>query len=262
MSLVDSHCHIDGPEFSEDFAGVLDRSSVAGVKAMLCVGTGDVLQGEVERAVNVARANPHVYAAVGVHPHDASTYSDLVEERLCELADDPKVVAWGEIGLDYHYDNSPRDIQRDVFERQLVMAIEKDLPVIIHTRDAEEDTIRLLESFRGESRLRGVMHCFGGSLSGARAYMDLGFLISFAGNVTFKKAEALREVAKSVPVECMLVETDCPFMSPEPLRGRRNEPSHLVHTASVLASLHSMGTDELGRITTRNFEKLFGVSVD
>lgn len=262
MSLVDSHCHIDGPEFSEDLVGVLDRSSEAGVKAMLCVGTGDVMKGEVERAVKVARVNRNVYAAVGVHPHDASTYDEEVEKRLCELADDPKVVAWGEIGLDYHYDHSPRDIQQKVFKRQLQLAIDRSLPVIIHTRDAEEDTISILESFRGEPRLRGVMHCFGGSLSGAKAYLDLGFLISFAGNVTFKKAEALREVAKAVPVERMLVETDCPYMSPEPLRGRRNEPSHVVHTANVLAGLHSMEPDELGRITTRNFEKLFGVSVN
>jgi TatD DNase family protein len=261
MALIDSHCHIDGPEFHEDFGEMLNRASQAGVKAMLCVGTGDVMNGEVGRAVEVANAHPNIYASVGVHPHDAKIYNDEVERRLVELARNSKVVAWGEIGLDYHYDHSPRDVQRSVFKRQLEKAVEEKLPVIIHTRDAEEDTIEILESFRRENDVQGVMHCFGGSPEAARRYIDLGFYISFAGNVTFKKAGPLREAAKIVPLDRLLVETDCPYMSPEPLRGRRNEPSHVVHTARLLADIMAVDSERLEEATTENFQRLFAVEI-
>jgi TatD DNase family protein len=261
MSLVDSHCHIDGPEFEGDFTEMLQRSSEAGVRAMLCVGTGNVIEGEVERAVELARRTPNVYAAVGVHPHDAKLYDDVVERRLCELADEEKVVAWGEIGLDYHYDNSPRDVQRAVFARQLERAMEWNLPVIIHSRDAEEDTVEILQSATKLGDLRGVMHCFGGDATAAKTFLDLGFYISFAGNVTFKKAEKLREAARVVPLKRMLVETDCPYMSPEPVRGGRNEPSHMVHTARLLAELLAVDQGRFESEKTANFERLFGVSI-
>lgn len=262
MVLVDSHCHVDGPEFSEDLSEVLERCDKSGVRAVLCVGTGDVLKGEVDRAVRLAESHSNVYASVGVHPHDASTYNDAVEARLCHLVKSPKVIAWGEVGLDYHYDNSPREVQRDVFTRQLELAVERGLPVIIHTRDAEDDTVQILRSFANGSQLRGVMHCFGGSLEGARTYLDMGFYISFAGNVTFKKAGELRDVAKTVPLERILVETDCPFMSPEPVRGGRNEPANVVHTARLLSDLLSVDFGDFGDATTRNFERLFGVSIN
>jgi len=261
MALVDSHCHIDGPDFEGDFSDMLNRATEAGVRAMLCVGTGSVIDGEVERAVEVARRNSNIYASVGVHPHDAKTYNDEVEGRLCELAGDSKVVAWGEIGLDYHYDHSPRDVQKAVFKRQLEKAIEYDLPVIIHSREAEEDTVELLESAAKAGDLRGVMHCFGGTAEAALRFLDLGFYISFAGNVTFKKAEQLREAAKVVPLERMMVETDCPYMSPEPVRGGRNEPSRVVHTAKFLAELLSVDLKRFERETTANFEQLFRVVI-
>ncbi len=261
MALVDSHCHIDGPEFEIDFHEMLERCSEAGVRAMLCVGTGNVVEGEVERAVEVARRNPNIYASVGVHPHDAKTYDEEVERRLCVLAGEPKVIAWGEIGLDYHYDLSPRDVQKDVFRRQLEKAVEHRLPVIIHSREAEEDTVEILGSVARDGGLRGVMHCFGGSAEAARRFLDIGFYISFAGNVTFKKAEQLREAARIVPLERMMVETDCPYMSPEPVRGGRNEPSHVAHTARFLAELLSIDRNRFEKETTANFERLFGVVI-
>lgn len=259
--LVDSHCHIDGAEFAEDLGEVLDRAKDSGVAAMLCVGTGDVKKGEVSRAVELARSHPNVYASVGVHPHDAALYDEDVDAELNRLSEDDKVIAWGEIGLDYHYDHSPREVQRNVFKRQITNALRRHLPIIVHTRDAEDDTIEILRSFGKESGLRGVMHCFSGSERAANIFLDLGFYISFAGNVTFKKAQDLRDVARNVPLDRILVETDCPYMSPEPLRGRRNEPSHVLHTARLLSGLVGVDEVEFCEATTRNFENLFGVGI-
>jgi len=259
--LVDSHCHIDGSEFLEDLDAVLQRANESGVRAMLCVGTGNVKSGEVQRAVDVARKYPNIFASVGVHPHDAAQYDDEVDCELNRLAADENVIAWGEIGLDYHYDHSPRDVQREVFRKQIENAIRNSLPIIVHTREAEEDTIEILRSYGIASGLRGVMHCFSGSENAARIFLDLGFFISFAGNVTFKKAQELREVAKTVPLERMLVETDCPYMSPEPLRGRRNEPSHVVHTARLLSEITGVSEDRFADVTTSNFERLFNVAL-
>ena len=260
--LVDSHAHIDGEEFDADRDEVLARARAAGVGAILNVGTGDPHSGSLERGVEVAGRYAGVYAAAGVHPHDARLYTDAAEERLLGIVrGHERVVAWGEIGLDYHYDNSPREAQREVFRRQLRLARESGLPVIVHSREADEETVEILENeWAGASRA-GVMHCFGGGEWMARRVLALGFLISFAGNVTFKKAEPLREVARQVPLERMLVETDCPFLAPVPHRGRRNEPAFVADTARFLASLRGVGEEEFARATTENFARLFGIKL-
>src|ERR1051325_644535 len=210
--FVDSHAHIDGEEFDADRAEVLARAREAGVRAILNVGTGDPHSGSLERAVAVAEEFEGVYAAAGVHPHDARLYDDEAERRLLEvLGSSKRVVALGEIGLDFHYDNSPREVQREVFARQLRLAMKADLPVIIHSREADEETVEILrDSYAGAPR-GGVMHCFGGGLKMAEDVLALGFYVSFAGNVTFKKADTLREVPRAVPPERLLVETACPY---------------------------------------------------
>ncbi|HEV2764962.1 MAG TPA: TatD family hydrolase [Pyrinomonadaceae bacterium] len=260
--FVDSHAHIDGEEFDADRDAVVARARAAGVRAILNVGTGDPHSGDLERAVALAERFEDVWAAVGVHPHDARLFDDAAAERLRSLVRrSPRVVAWGEIGLDYHYDNSPREAQREVFARQLRMAREANLPVVIHSREADEDTARILRDVWAGAPRGGVMHCFGGGPALAEAALEMGLLISFAGNVTFKKAEPLREVARVVPLERLLVETDCPFLAPVPFRGRRNEPAHVVETARFLASLRGLEASELGRATTENFLRLFDLTL-
>ena len=258
--FIDSHCHIDGPEYDADREEVIRRAGDAGVAMMLNVGTGDPQSGSFERAVALARQYEQVYAAIGVHPHDAKLFDDAAEGRLINLAtQNRKVVAWGEIGLDYHYDHSPRDIQRTVFQRQLRIASEIRLPVVIHSREANHDTIKIIRDELTDYNLAGVLHCFGGDLQMARAAIDLGFYISFAGNLTFKKASDLREIARQLPLDRLLVETDCPYLTPVPFRGSRNEPARVVETGECLAELHAIEADELSRITTKNFCRLFGI---
>jgi len=258
--FIDSHCHIDGPEYDADREEVIARARDAGVSTMLNVGTGDPHSGAFERAVELAEKHSEIYAAVGVHPHDAKLFDDAAEQRLLNLVRQSKrVIAWGEIGLDYHYDHSPRDTQREVFRLQLRLAREQNLPVVIHSRNADDDTIAILsEELAGYERA-GVLHCFGGSLAMAREAIELGFFISFAGNLTFKKAEDLRDVARQLPLGRLLIETDCPYLTPVPFRGKRNEPARVVETARCLAALHEKELENIGRITTENFVKLFGV---
>jgi TatD DNase family protein len=257
--FVDSHAHIDGEEFDADRAEVVARARAAGVRAILNVGTGDPHGGNFERAVSVAEEHEGVYAAAGVHPHDARLYDGAAERRLLDvLGSSGRVVALGEIGLDFHYDNSPREAQREVFARQLRLAAEASLPVIIHSREADEETVEILRAEYANASRGGVMHCFGGGPRMAEDVLALGFYVSFAGNVTFKKADALREVARAVPPERLLVETDCPYLSPVPFRGRRNEPAHVVETARFLAELRGVSAEELGRVTSENFARLFG----
>ena len=260
--FVDSHAHIDGEEFDADRDDVVARARAAGVRAILNVGTGDPHGGNFERAVSVAEAYEGVYAAAGVHPHDARLYDDAAERRLLEaLRGSRRVVALGEIGLDYHYDNSPREAQREVFARQLRLARAEGLPVIIHSREADEETAEILTRELAGSGTVGVLHCFGGGPALAEVALGLGFYVSFAGNVTFKKAETLREVAAGVPLGRLLVETDCPYLAPVPQRGRRNEPAFVVETARFLAGLRGVSHEELGRVTSENFSRLFGVEL-
>ncbi len=260
--FIDSHAHIDGSEYDADREEVIKRARDAGVDAILNVGTGDPHSGSLERAVSLAENHPDIYAAVGVHPHDARLFDDAAEERIKEIVKrSARVIAWGEIGLDYHYDNSPREVQQRVFERQLQLAGECKLPVIIHTRQADEDTIGILRSNYGENTRGGIMHCFGGSLELAETALELGFLISFSGNITFKKAEEIRGVASRLPLNKLLIETDCPYLTPVPFRGKRNEPARVVEVARALATLHNTEVEEIGRITSKTFREFFDLEV-
>jgi TatD DNase family protein len=260
--FVDSHAHIDGGEYDADRDEVVARARAAGVRAILNVGTGDPRASNFERAVAVAEKYEGVYAAVGVHPHDARLYDGEAERLLRSLVEGSgRVIAWGEIGLDYHYDHSPRDVQREVFARQLGVAQETGLPVVIHSRAADEETVEILRAASSGGGLRGVMHCFGGGPRMADEVLGLGFMISFAGNVTFKKADELREVALGVPPDRLLIETDCPYLAPVPLRGRRNEPAYVVETARFLAHLRGTSAEELGRVTAANFARFFGLDL-
>jgi TatD DNase family protein len=259
--FVDSHAHIDGPEFDADRDEVIQRARDAGVSSILNVGTGDPHSGAFERALELTTKYPDVYAALGVHPHDARLFDDKAEQLLSDLiSQNPHVIAWGEIGLDFHYDNSPRDVQTAVFRRQLQLARAAKLPVIIHTREAEAETIEILRSEWADSELTGVMHCFSGSLQLALQAIELGFSISFSGIVTFKKADELRAVANAVPLDRLLIETDCPFLAPVPYRGKRNEPAFVVEVARCLAGLRELSLEETAKVTTNNFTRLFNLS--
>ena len=254
--FTDSHAHIDGPEFDADREAIVERARAAGVTTILNVGTGDPHSGAFERAVELGKKFPSVYTAIGVHPHDARFYDDAAESRIKQLIETgERVVAWGEIGLDFHYDNSPRDVQVEVFRRQLRAARKCELPVIIHTREAEAETIEILTSEYAGAPRRGVFHCFSGSRQLAEEALALDFMISFSGIVTFRKAEELREVAKQVPLDRLLVETDCPFLAPVPYRGKRNEPAYVVEVARSIAELRGVELDEIARVTTENFER-------
>ena len=255
--FVDSHAHIDGPEFDADREEVIERARAAGVTTILNVGTGDPHSGAFERAVELGKKHENVYTAIGTHPHDARLYDDEAEEKIKRLTASEHVIAWGEIGLDFHYDNSPRDVQIAVFKRQLRAATECDLPVVIHTREAESETIEILKSDYPHAKRRGVFHCFSGSMDLARMALELRFMISFSGIVTFKKADELRAVAKEVPLDRLLIETDCPYLSPIPYRGKRNEPAYVVEVARCLAGIHNVHIEELARITTENFQRFF-----
>ena len=257
--FTDSHAHIDGPEFDADRDEVIQRAQAAGVTTILNVGTGDPHSGVFERAVELGRTNASVYTAIGVHPHDARFYDDDVESLIKQLLASERVVAWGEIGLDFHYDNSPRDIQLEVFRRQLRSARECDVPVIIHTREAEAETIDILRSEYAGAERRGVFHCFTSSKELAQQALELDFLISFSGIVTFRKADDLREIAKQVPLTNLLIETDCPFLAPVPHRGNRNEPAYVVEVARCIAELRGLQIEEVAQVTTENFKRFLRI---
>ena len=258
--FVDSHAHIDGSEFDADRDEVIQRARDAGVSAILIVGTGDPHSGALERAIEIAETQDGLYASVGTHPHDARLFDERAEQRLTDLIGrSSRVIAWGEIGLDFHYDNSPRDVQMRAFRRQLQLARSAQLPVIIHTRQAEAETIEILRSEWQGSHLPGIMHCFSGTRELAANALELGMFISFSGIVTFKKADDLRSVAIEVPFDRILIETDCPYLSPVPYRGKRNEPAYVVEVARCLAELRGVTLEEMGRVTAENFTRLFGL---
>jgi TatD DNase family protein len=255
--FIDSHAHIDGPEFDVDREEMIERARSAGVSVILNVGTGDPHSGAFERAVELGKKHDSIYTATGTHPHDARHYNDEAEEKIKKLIQTDRIVAWGEIGLDFHYDNSPREVQVDVFKRQLRAARGCDLPVIIHTREAEAETIDILRSEYAGAERRGVFHCFSGSMDLAQRAIELDFMISFSGIVTFKKADELRAIAKQVPLDRLLIETDCPFLSPIPYRGKRNEPAYVVEVARCIAGIHEVELEEIARVTSNNFNQLF-----
>jgi len=255
--FIDSHAHIDGKEFDADRDEVIARARAAGVSKILNVGTGDPHSGAFERAVELGAKHENIYTAIGVHPHDARFYDDHAEEKIKTLTKSKRVIAWGEIGLDFHYDNSPRDVQIEVFKRQLNAARECDLPVVIHTREAESETIEILLSEYAGAKRRGVFHCFSGSMGLALKAVELGFMISFSGIVTFKKADDLRAVAREAPLNRLLIETDCPYLTPIPYRGKRNEPAYVVEVCRCLAGIHGVEIEEIARMTTENFQNFF-----
>lgn len=258
--FIDSHAHIDGSEFDLDREEMLQRAQAAGVSVILNVGTGDPHSGAFEGAVELGQKHDSVYTAIGTHPHDARLYDDKAEEKIKTLIQNEKVLAWGEIGLDFHYDNSPRDVQIAVFKRQLRAARGCELPVVIHTREAEAETIEILKSeYAGAARC-GVFHCFSGSMDLAKRAIELGFMISFSGIVTFKKADELRKIASEVPLDRLLIETDCPYLTPVPYRGKRNEPAFVVEVARCLAGIHGVEVEEIGRVTGENFRRFFQLS--
>ena len=264
MNFIDSHCHIDGEQFEDDREAVIHRARDAGVRAMLNVGTGSPKENSFERTVELAELHEDIFASVGIHPHDAVEYSQETEDRLIKLSkSSKKVIAWGEIGLDFYYDHSPREVQETVFRRQINVAKSLELPIVIHSRDADDLTVNVLreecdyEGFRG-----GIMHCFGGTPRMAESLMEIGFLISFAGNVTFKKAENLRESARVVPLDKLLIETDCPYLTPVPFRGKRNEPARVVETAKFLAAFYDIELEEIAHKTTQNFLEFFKLKLE
>ena len=248
MSLVDSHCHLDDEKFDADRADVIERALAAGVEMMMAIGTG----GDLDVAIQQAERYPFIYATIGVHPHDAAKATPDTFTRLRDLAGHPKVLAIGEIGLDYHYDFSPRDVQRSVFERQLEIAADFHKPIVIHTREAWEDTLEQVTKLPNG----GIMHCFTGDTAQARQALDLGFHLSFGGVLTFPKAEALRDAARITPEDRLLVETDCPYLAPVPYRGKRNEPAFVVATARRLAEVRGVTPEAIAECTTRNFREL------
>jgi TatD DNase family protein len=260
--FIDSHAHLDVPNYDADRAGVIDRARQSGVEMILEICGSDIAKGSLDVGLKLAEEYPFIYAAVGAHPHEASLYDEDLERKLLSMSEHEKVIGWGEIGLDYHYDHSPRDAQRRVFRRQLRLALERRLPAIIHTREAEDDTIQFLREDWAEvggDAIGGIIHCFTGTQRLADAAIEMGFHISFSGVLTFKNAGDLREVARSVPMERLLVETDCPYLAPLPHRGKRNEPAFVRETAMKLAELKSVGVEEIALATSDNFKRLFNL---
>ncbi len=256
VMYVDSHCHLDDKRFAGDLDAVVDRAAAAGVTRILTIGTGDGPP-EIDRATRLADRYPQVYASIGVHPHDASKVTSQTYADLRALATHSKVIAFGEMGLDYHYEFSPREIQREVFIEQLKLARAVNLPITIHTREAWEDTMSILrEHWFGQ----GVMHCFTGDPTQAQEALDMGFHLSYGGVLTFKTAEQVRESARITPADRLLIETDAPYLAPIPYRGKRNEPAMMVETARKLAEVRETTPEAIAALTTANFDRLFAAA--
>jgi len=252
--LVDSHCHLDFPDFAPELEAVVARAEAAGVGRMVTISTRVRRHAQV---LAIAERFPNVTCSVGTHPHHAHEELDITAEELIARAQHPKVVAIGEAGLDYHYDNSPRAAQEQGFRTHIAAARATQLPLVIHAREADEDTARILEEEMGKGPFPAVLHCYTGGPELARRAIALGHSISFTGIVTFKNSGALREIAESLPADRFLVETDAPYLAPLPHRGKRNEPAYVVEVAKVLAEVRGVSADEIGRQTTENFFRLF-----
>lgn len=253
--LVDSHCHLDFPDFADELDAVVERARAAGVGRMVTIGTR---LSSFERVLAIAERYDDICCTVGVHPHEAAAEAAVSVDRLVELARHPKVVGIGEAGLDYHYDRSPRERQKEVFRLHVRAARATGLPLVVHSRNADQDTLDLLAEGSGEAGvLTGVIHCFSSTRLLARGALDLGFYISLSGIVTFKNATELRAIAAEIPADRLLVETDSPYLAPVPRRGRRNEPAYVVHTAACVAELRGEPAATLAARTTENFFRLF-----
>jgi TatD DNase family protein len=255
--LIDTHAHLDQEEFNADREEAISRAIAAGVEAMIAIG---VTADSSEAAVKLAAEHPAVYAAVGIQPNYCAEAKPGDWERIVALASSPKAVAIGETGLDRYWDYTPFDMQQDYFDRHLRLSQERGLPFVVHTRESDADVVAMLRDAAARGPLAGVMHSFTGSAETAAECVALGLYISFAGMVTFKKSDDLRAVAATVPADRILVETDSPYLSPHPLRGKRNEPANVVHTAHVLAEARGIGFDEFAAQTTANARRLFGLA--
>jgi TatD DNase family protein len=258
MDLIDSHAHVDVSDFDADRDAMLARAQLAGVGMMLAIGNGPELE-KLGAAVPYAEQHEWIYASVGIHPHEAKHATDAHYAELDRLARHPRVIAWGEIGLDYHYDHSPRDIQARVFRRQLEQARATKTPVVIHCREAWPDCLKILDEDWKSSGLGGIFHCYAGTIEEARQGMEMGFLVSFAGNVSYPKAQNLRDVARQIPIDRLLIETDSPFLAPLPHRGKRNEPAYVAEVARTIANVRNLAADEVARATAENFRRFFGL---
>jgi TatD DNase family protein len=252
--LIDSHCHLDSDQFDPDREAVIQRAFDAGIGLMVAIGTGNGPP-DLEAGIRLAEMYEAFYATVAVHPHDASKATDETLKRLAELSRHPKVVAIGEMGLDYHYDFSPRDTQRGIFIQQMKIAAEVKKPIVIHTREAWDDTIQVIEQ-HWDASLGGIMHCFSGGPKEAQQALDLGFYLSYGGIVTFPKALDIQAAAYMTPDDRILIETDAPYLAPVPKRGKRNEPAFMLETARKLAALRGVSEQEIADATTSNFRRL------
>jgi TatD DNase family protein len=254
--LFDTHVHLNAEQYEDDLQEVINRALEKGVQNMVVVGFDEPT---IKKAIQIAETYDFIYASVGWHPVDAV---DMTDEHLAwieELAQHPKVVALGEMGLDYHWDKSPKEVQKDVFRRQIRLARKVNLPIIIHNRDATEDVVTILKEEHVEE-VGGIMHCFTGSIEVAKQCMDMNMYISFGGPVTFKNAKKPKEVATELPLDKILIETDCPYLTPHPFRGKRNEPGYVSYVAEQIAELKGITYEELAAITTANAKKLFGIN--
>jgi TatD DNase family protein len=254
--FVDSHAHLDGSEFASDRDAVIERARAAGLRYLLVIGGASGPE-QMGAALDIAETHDWIYAAAGIHPHEASKAQDTHFDLLQRLARQPKFLAVGEIGLDYYYDHSPRKVQKKVLVRQLDLAREVKLPIIIHCRDAWPDLRDILRAHWRDTALGGILHCFSGSSEDALELMDWGFLVSFAGNLTFKKADDLRAVAGEIPEDRLLTETDCPYLAPVPYRGKRNEPAYVAEVTRELAKLHNLSEEAMGLRVVGNFAEFF-----
>jgi TatD DNase family protein len=262
--FVDSHAHLEGKKFDADREQVIARAREAGVETIVAIGNGDG-PGTLACGIRLAEQYDFIYATVGVHPHEAEQATDSDYIEMFELSKNPKVIAWGEIGLDYFYDHSPRDIQKQAFLKQMELAKAAKLPIIIHCRPSDnsenawEDCLSMIDEQWSASGLGGILHCFTGTWPHAKRAIDMGFMISFAGNVTFPKAQQIRDAAAKVPIDRMLIETDSPYLAPVPHRGRRNEPAFVKETARQIAELRQSSPEDIGAETSRNFYRFFNL---
>jgi TatD DNase family protein len=254
--LFDTHVHLNADQFEEDLEEVIGRAQAEGVSHMVVVGFD---RPTITKAMELAEAYDFIFACVGWHPVDAIDMTDEDLAWIEELAAHPKVVAIGEMGLDYHWDKSPKDVQKDVFRRQIRLAKKVKLPIVIHNRDATADVVEILRE-EGAGEVGGIMHCYSGSVEVAKECLDMNFYISLGGPVTFKNAKKPKEVAEAVPLEKLLIETDCPYLAPHPYRGKRNEPAYVKLVAEQIAELKGLAFEEVAEATTQNAKRLFGIN--
>jgi TatD DNase family protein len=260
--FVDSHAHLDGKQFDADREQVVARAREAGVQTIVAIGNGDGPE-QVDCGIRLAEKYDFIYATLGIHPHEAKLADEAAYQKMERLARNPKVIAWGEIGLDYFYDHSPRELQKTVFVRQMELAAAAKLPIVIHCRPSDgsdnawEDCLGLMREHWAAKGLGGILHCFTGNWPQAKRALDIGFMISFAGNITFPKAQQIRDAALEVPLDRMLIETDSPYLAPVPHRGKRNEPAFVKETAKKLGELRGISPEEAGEQTSHNFYKFF-----